>query len=120
MHDYYKQLLPAATENDSVTIHRTGFGQLFNLLTSPELFDTLEELLPEHRERVFPPAETLSLFLAQAMQPDRSCQRIVNESALTRVAQGLKPCSIHTGGYCLARQRLPIDLVSTLARTTGN
>lgn len=92
----------------------------FNLLTSPELFETLEELLPDHRERLFPPTETLSLFLAQAMQPDRSCQRIVNESALSRVVQGLKPCSTHTGAYCRARQRLPIDLVSTLARTTGN
>lgn len=92
----------------------------FNLLTSPELFETLEALLPDHRERLFPPTETLSLFLAQAMQPDRSCQRIVNESALTRVVQGLKPCSTHTGAYCRARQRLPVGLVSALTRTTGH
>ncbi|WP_317933573.1 IS4 family transposase [Halioxenophilus sp. WMMB6] len=91
----------------------------FNLLTAPELFDTLEELLPEHRERLFPPTETLSLFLAQAMQSDRSCQRIVNESALSRIAHGLKPCSSYTGAYCRARQRLPTDLVSSLVRTTG-
>lgn len=92
----------------------------FNLLTSPELFGSLEELLPEHRERLFPPTETLALFLAQAMHPDRSCQRIVNESAAVRVVQGLKRCSTHTGAYCRARQRLPIDLVSTLTRTTGS
>jgi hypothetical protein len=27
----------------------------FNLLTSPELLDRVELLLPEHRERLFPP-----------------------------------------------------------------
>jgi hypothetical protein len=36
----------------------------FNLLTDPQLFSKLEELLPIHRERQFPPTETLSLFLA--------------------------------------------------------
>ena len=32
----------------------------FNMLTSPDLLDTLETSLPEHRERLFPPTETLS------------------------------------------------------------
>ena len=39
----------------------------FNLLTSPDLFNKVESLLPVHRERLFPPTETLSMFLAQAM-----------------------------------------------------
>jgi len=37
----------------------------FNLLTGPELFDQVESLLPQHRERLFPPTETLSMFLAR-------------------------------------------------------
>src|ERR1035437_7718415 len=52
----------------------------FNQLTSPELFDALEALLPEHRERLFPPTEMLSMFMAQALKPDRSCQGIVNDA----------------------------------------
>jgi len=28
---------------------------MFNLLTGPQLFEWLEELVPEHRERLFPP-----------------------------------------------------------------
>ena len=32
----------------------------FNLLTGLELFDEVESLLPRHRERLFPPTETLS------------------------------------------------------------
>ena len=48
----------------------------FNLLTGPEMLAAVEELLPEgHRERQFPPTETLSMFLAQAMSEDRSCQK---------------------------------------------
>lgn len=36
---------------------------MFNRLTGPERLDRVEALLPEHRERLFPPTETLSLFL---------------------------------------------------------
>jgi hypothetical protein len=47
---------------------------MFNLLTGPQLFDRVEALLPEHRERLFPPTETLSMFLAQALSADGSCR----------------------------------------------
>ena len=56
----------------------------FNLLTGPQLLEGVEALLPEHRERVFPPTETLSMFLAQAMSADRSCQHIVNQAAVQK------------------------------------
>ena len=44
----------------------------FNLLTSDGLLNTIEHLLPEHREREYPPTEILSMFLAQCMNADRS------------------------------------------------
>ena len=91
----------------------------FNLLTAPEFLDQVESLLPEHRERLFPPTETLSMFLAQALAADRSCQNAVNDSAIKRLMGGLPGCSTHTGAYCRARQRLPVEMVSTLARYTG-
>ncbi len=91
----------------------------FNLLTGPEMLATVEALLPEHRERLFPPTETLSMFLAQALSQDRSCQKVVNDAAVKRLVGGLSPCSTLTGGYCRARQRLPVTLVSSLARQTG-
>ena len=55
----------------------------------------------------FPRTETLSMFLAQALSTDRSCQQAVNASAVKRLAGGLPHCSTHTGGYRRARQRLP-------------
>jgi hypothetical protein len=92
----------------------------FNLLTGPQWFGRVESLLPVYRERLFPPTETLSMFLAQALSADPSCQRVVNEAAVKRLAGGLKPCSTHTGGYCKARERLSLDMVSTLAREAGH
>jgi hypothetical protein len=106
-----KAVVKIATSQDS--------NSFFNLLTAPELLDTIEALLPLHRERQFPPTETLAMFLAQAMNPDRSCQRAVNDAATSRVFAGIKPCSTFTGAYCKARQRLPLDMVSTLVTQTG-
>jgi hypothetical protein len=91
----------------------------FNLLTSDALLDTVEQLLPPHRERLYPPTETLSMFLAQAMSADRSCQNIVNQAAVQRLAGGLPVGSTSTGAYCQARQRLPLDLVAGLTRHLG-
>ena len=91
----------------------------FNLLTGPDLLAEVESLLPAHRERLFPPTETLSMFLAQALNADRSCQKAVNNTALHRAAGGLPSCSTHTGAYCRARQRLSTPMVRTLARCTG-
>ncbi|RDH84222.1 MAG: IS4 family transposase, partial [endosymbiont of Seepiophila jonesi] len=54
--------------------------ELFNLLTGPEFLDKVESLLPDHRERLFPPTETLSMFLAQAMSAGRSCQNVVDDA----------------------------------------
>lgn len=91
----------------------------FNLLTSDKVLHELEDNLPEHRERVFPPTETLSLFLTQVMSSDQSCQQVVNGAAIARLAMGLPACSTSTGAYCKARQRLPIDLVSSTCRSLG-
>jgi len=91
----------------------------FNLLTGPELLGEVEALLPEHRERLFPPTETLSMFLAQALNADRSCQKAVNDTAMQRWSSGLPLCSTHTGGYCRARQRLPLAMIRALTQHTG-
>jgi hypothetical protein len=34
-------------------------------------------------------------------------------------AIGLSACSVRTGGFCRARQRLPLEMVSALTRQTG-
>jgi hypothetical protein len=94
--------------------------EFFNVLTSPELLQTTEALLPEHRERLYPPTVTLSMFMRQALEADGSCQKAVNGWAAQRAADGLSACSVRTGGYCRARQRLPLEMVSALTCQTGS
>ena len=93
--------------------------EFFNVLTSPQLLETTEALLPEHRERLYPPSVALSMFMRQALESDGSCQKAVNGWAAQRAVDGLSPCSVRTGGYCRARQRLPLEMVSTLTCETG-
>ena len=91
----------------------------FNLLTGPRLLEQVEALLPAHRERLFPPTETLSMFLAQALSGDRSCQQAVNDAAVKRLVGGLPQCSTNTGTSCKARARLPLEMIARLSRHTG-
>ncbi len=92
----------------------------FNALTGGELLEKTDALLPEHRERQYPPTVALAMFLKQALSEDRSCQRAVNGWIAQSVAEGLKPPSARTGGYCRARRRLPEQMVTTLTREAGD
>jgi hypothetical protein len=100
-------------------IRQAGAVDFFNLLTGPELLEMTEEYLPEHRERLYPPTVTLSMFMKQSLALDRSCQRAVDAWAGQRTAEGLSVQSIRTGGYCRARARLPLQMVVALTRETG-
>jgi hypothetical protein len=93
--------------------------EFFNVLTSSQLLATTEALLPEHRERLYPPTVALAMFMRQVLEADGSCQKAVNGWAAQRAADGLTPCSVRTGGFCRARQRLPLQMISTLTRETG-
>ena len=87
----------------------------FNLLTSPELLEELEALLPEHRERRYPPTVTLAMFLGQVLSADGSCQNAVNEAVINRLLSGLSAQNAATNAYCMARQRLPQQMIQELA-----
>jgi Transposase DDE domain len=102
----------------SRALHRHGAVDFFNTLAGP--FRALTDaLMPDHRERLYPPTVTLSMFISQVLNADHSCQRVVNEWAVMRHAEGLPPQSVRTGGYCRARQRLPVEMIRALARATG-
>ena len=112
---------PAHQHQDGIQrrIDRSGAVDFFNLLTGPELLEMTESLLPEHRERLYPPTLALSMFMKQALNEDRSCQRAVNDWAAQRVAEGLSVHSVSTGAYCRARARLPLQMMIALTRASG-
>lgn len=100
-------------------VQKVDANHFFNLLTSAQLLEAVEALLPEHRERDYPPTACLAMFLGQVLSADGSCQKAVNEALVNRLLSGLSAGSANTGGYCRARQRLPTDMVRELVRLTG-
>lgn len=88
----------------------------FNILTGPDLLEITETNLPEHRERLYSPTVTLSMFMRQALSEDGSCQRAVNHWAAQCAVEGLPLQSVRTGGYCRARLRLPLSLITALSQ----
>ena len=87
---------------------------VFNLLTDDRFFDKLLDELPEHRERVYPPIQTLAMFVMQALSDDASCRKVVDEHIAYCARHGLRAPSSSTAAYCEARQRLPLRVVSEL------
>ena len=79
----------------------------------------VDEEVGVHRERLYPPLTTLGLFIGQALSPDGACQDAVARHLSERVALGAKPCSLSSGPYCKARQRLPLSLIERLATSVG-
>jgi hypothetical protein len=94
-------------------------NDFLNLLTGPEAIEGIDVLLPKHRVRLFPPQETLAMFLAQVLSADGSCQEAVDDAVVKRLIAGLEPCSSNTAAYCKARIRLPQAMIETLVRDIG-
>ena len=85
--------------------------------------DVLRTLLAEEvgafRERIYPPLTTLGLFVGQALSPDGACQDAVARRVSERTARSQAACSLNSGPYCKARQRLPLGLIRKLALCVG-
>lgn len=83
----------------------------------------LEKLIAQHagpyRERIYGPLRTLSLFIGQALSADGACQDAVARNLSERTARGRPGCTLNTGPYCKARQRLRLELVLALLRVIG-
>jgi hypothetical protein len=89
-----------------------------DLLSNKDLESIFEEHTPKHRERIYTPLTTLSMFIAQALNEDRSCSKAVNDFVIQSFATRHK-ISVSTGGYCLARRKLPLSLLSNLTLKIG-
>ena len=114
-----------ASHSDSYTF--------FNASTALPWFDQVESLLPRHRERLFPPTETLSMFLNQALSADRSCQNAVivlnaavgpyrgkgsdEQHLLRSVLESLSPGDVLLGDAYFATYSLLCALRDKLQRT---
>ncbi len=95
-------------------------GSVFgSALPEAEIRQVVEEEAGTYRDRIYPPIETLRLFVGQILSDDRACQEVAGRRLSERVAKGESPCSLNTGPYCKARQRLPLQIPVRLARGLG-
>jgi IS4 transposase len=90
-------------------------GLFDQALDGHELAIIVNELVPPHRERIYPPLDTLRLFVGQVLSSDRACQDVVGRRVSERIAQGQSMSALNTSAYCDARQRLPTSLPKTLS-----
>lgn len=83
----------------------------------------LERLVRDHagsyRDRVYAPLTTLELFIGQALSADGACQDAVARNLSERTAREASGCSLNTGPYCKARQRLALELIVELQRAVA-
>jgi Transposase DDE domain len=96
-------------------------GLLFaRVLSAETIAKVVLQELRQTGDRIFTPLVTLATFLSQILSDDHSCRGAVARLKAWRAAQGLPPCSLATGGYCKARQRLPETLLPRLVRQSAD
>jgi hypothetical protein len=100
-------------------IEKTEASAFYNLLNGSELSDAMENFLPAHRMRVYTPSVTLSMFLSQVLSKDCSCQKVVDDLVISRIACGLPVISTSTGAYCQARKCLELDKIVNLSASVS-
>ncbi len=95
-------------------------GSIFgNAMPEAEIRQIVEEEAGAYRDRIYPPIETLRLFIGQVLSEDRACQEVAGRRLSERIAKGESACSLNTGPYCKARQRLPLQIPVRLLRGLG-
>jgi len=90
--------------------YKTNF--IYDLLKKLHVSKKISSNLNQCRNRIYTPIQTLTMFVSQAINPDSSCQAIVNDFALNHK----EVSSVSTGGYCRARQRLSEKSISDIAK----
>ena len=68
---------------------------------------------------IYPPLDTLRLFIGQVLSADRACQDVVGRRLSERVAHGQSESTLNTGSYCEARARLSIEVPRALGAKIG-
>jgi hypothetical protein len=116
--------IPKKRLGEAVARFRWQFGDqptraMREVLPADVLAAVIEEEAGAFRDRIYPPMTTLGLFIGQALSPDGACQDAVARNVSERCARGEAGCSLNTGPYCKARQRLPLGLISRLGVAVG-
>ena len=115
-----KESLSRQVENESKALDSSAGLPFRELISEQEILAALQADGREFRDRIYNISVTLWAFLSQVIaRKDSSCSDAVSRVIVDRVAQKKKRCSMRSGSYCVARTRLPMELVTTLTRESG-
>ncbi len=113
--NHIKKTIKSQQNRITKKVKSEGTNGFYSLLAQDSIQKIVQQDLPNYRDRLYNPLQTLSMFLTQALDEDSSCQNIVNTVALNTN----KNISITTGGYCRARQRLHVEMIKNLTQQTS-
>ncbi|MCH7686694.1 MAG: IS4 family transposase [Planctomycetes bacterium] len=90
-----------------------------NVLPEETVIECLRTLGVVYYESLYNPVAVVWLFLSQVIHANPTLAVVVENFLAWRLGQGLSPCSVDTGAYTRARQRLPESLLALLTQQTG-
>jgi hypothetical protein len=110
------------SKNNNFQTHASTINssEFIDLLAHDELVSTIENNIPVYRNNIYTPTQSLSMFLAQSLNEDRSCSKAVNDMIILSQQKSRKKISPNTGAYCLARQKTPLELVTQLTEKSAS
>jgi len=91
---------------------------LFGAILPTWLLSQTEEG-PNSREQIYSVRRTFFGFLYQVLNPDCPCREIVRQLQSLFALRSRRRVSQGTGAYCLARGRLPLDILARLRRAAA-
>ena len=108
------------TKKTNSTLNKIKEFKYLDILKSKNITPFFElHSSPNHRERIFTPTISLSLFLKQALSLDRSCSNAVNNFIIDNIKSIPKNISNSTGSFCRSRNKIPLDLIKQLTQFTS-
>ncbi len=96
---------------------QTEDDALSELLTTKDLEDFEQQ--STQRNRKYPACTTISIFMKQVANENKSCRSALIAHASDQIALGNEVTETTTGPYCRARQRLPESAVKSLLQKSG-
>ena len=95
--------------------NKINSSDFVDLLSNDALTATIKDHVPPFREQIYTPTQTLSMFVAQTLNEDRSCSKAVIDMIIQNKSNNkARKISPNTGAYCLARQKLPLPLLTNI------
>jgi hypothetical protein len=108
-------LTPELIEPRIVQFKASDEMRLTDVFTDDDVHRLCGELGVEHRDRYFPPAVALGLFVSQVLSRGDACTTTVMRFNSDRQRRGLSPVCTDASAYCKARAKLPVKLIDTLS-----